>query len=97
MFCFGLSFLPPIVAFDVNHSECDALVVVFMSHGEKDVLWGRDGTFNPDYLFENFKADQCPTLAGKPKLFFIQVRPLGEGAGGRVRGRGAGRRAWGRR
>ncbi|XP_037804964.1 caspase-1-like [Penaeus monodon] len=61
------------LAFDVNHSECDALVVVFMSHGEKDVLWGRDGTFNPDYLFENFKADQCPTLAGKPKLFFIQA------------------------
>ncbi|XP_063603069.1 caspase-1-like isoform X1 [Penaeus indicus] len=61
------------LAFDVNHSECDALAVVFMSHGEKDVLWGRDGTFNPDYLFENFKADQCPTLAGKPKLFFIQA------------------------
>ncbi|ROT64918.1 caspase 2 [Penaeus vannamei] len=61
------------LAFDVNHSECDALAVVFMSHGEKDVLWGRDGTFNPDYLFENFKADQCSTLAGKPKLFFIQA------------------------
>ncbi|XP_063602955.1 caspase-1-like [Penaeus indicus] len=57
----------------VDHSECDALAVVFMSHGEEDVLWGRDGTFNSDYLFENFKADQCPTLAGKPKLFFIQA------------------------
>ncbi|XP_063602982.1 caspase-1-like [Penaeus indicus] len=56
-----------------DHSECDALAVVFMSHGEKDVLWGRDGTFNSDYLFGNFKANRCPTLAGKPKLFFIQA------------------------
>ncbi|XP_047488847.1 caspase-1-like isoform X3 [Penaeus chinensis] len=61
------------LAVDVNHSECDALAVVFMSHGEKNVLWGRDDTFKSDYLFENFKADRCPTLAGKPKLFFIQA------------------------
>ncbi|XP_037804763.1 caspase-1-like [Penaeus monodon] len=60
------------LAFGVDHSECDALAVVFMSHGGQGDLWGHDDTFHPDCLFENFKADQCPTLAGKPKLFFIQ-------------------------
>ncbi|XP_045103983.1 caspase-1-like isoform X1 [Portunus trituberculatus] len=61
------------LAFGTDHSECDMLIVIFMSHGEQDVLWGRDTHFKPDILFDNFQADQCKSLAGKPKLFFIQA------------------------
>ncbi|KAK8387671.1 hypothetical protein O3P69_018285 [Scylla paramamosain] len=61
------------LAFGTDHSECDMLVVIFMSHGEQDVLWGRDTHFKPDILFESFQADQCKSLAGKPKIFFIQA------------------------
>lgn len=61
------------MAFGTDHSDCDMLAMVFMSHGEQDILWGRDGHFKADYLFDSFHGDQCKTLAGKPKLFFIQV------------------------
>ncbi|KAK3862330.1 hypothetical protein Pcinc_031799 [Petrolisthes cinctipes] len=56
-----------------HHSNCDMFAVVFMSHGEQDVLWGRDAYFKADFLFDQFTADRCKTLAGKPKLFFIQA------------------------
>lgn len=70
----NIDFLFPfLVAFGTDHSECDMLVVMFMSHGEQDVLWGRDTHFKPDILFDSFQADQCKSLAGKPKLFFVQV------------------------
>ena len=62
------------MAFGTDHNECDMLVIMFMSHGEQDVLWGRDAHFKPDALFESFQADQCKSLAGKPKIFFIQVK-----------------------
>lgn len=62
------------VAFGTDHTDCDMLAVVFMSHGEQDILWCRDGHIKAEYLFESFQSDQCKSLAGKPKLFFIQVR-----------------------
>ncbi|XP_069174400.1 caspase-1 isoform X1 [Procambarus clarkii] len=61
------------MAFGTDHTDCDMLVVVFMSHGEQDILWGRDGHIKADFLFESFQGDQCKSLAGKPKLFFIQA------------------------
>ncbi|XP_047488906.1 caspase-1-like [Penaeus chinensis] len=65
-------------AHEIDHSDCDALVVIFMSHGERKILYGRDGAFNEDVLFKEFLAGCCPTLAGKPKLFFLDVS-RGEG------------------
>lgn len=61
------------LAFGTDHTDCDMLVVIYMSHGEHDVLWGSDASFKPDDLFEVFQADQCKSLAGKPKIFFIQA------------------------
>lgn len=62
------------VAFDTNHHDCDALVIVFMSSGDQGILFAKDGEFNTKMLFEYFDGDQCEALVGKPKLFFIQVR-----------------------
>uniref|UniRef100_A0A182JU74 Caspase family p20 domain-containing protein n=1 Tax=Anopheles christyi TaxID=43041 RepID=A0A182JU74_9DIPT len=56
-----------------NHKNSDCLLVVIMTHGDDDVLQANDGTFNVDRLWENFIGDACPSLLGKPKLFFIQA------------------------
>lgn len=60
------------LAFDTNHHDCDALVIVFMSSGDQGILFARDGEFNTKMLFEYFDGEQCEALVGKPKLFFIQ-------------------------
>ncbi|KAL7642768.1 UNVERIFIED_CONTAM: hypothetical protein RMT77_006056 [Armadillidium vulgare] len=60
-------------AYQVDHSECDCFVMIFMSHGEQQILWAKDDNFKPDILFNEFTADNCPSLSGKPKLFFVQA------------------------
>ncbi|KAK5859672.1 hypothetical protein PBY51_021209 [Eleginops maclovinus] len=52
----------------------DALVVCVLSHGLKERVYGTDG--KPVFLRElsgHFTSRAAPTLAGKPKLFFIQA------------------------
>ena len=39
----------------------------------KEVLYAKDAAFELNDLKEPFEADRCPSLAGKPKLFFVQV------------------------
>ncbi|XP_070569397.1 caspase-3-like [Ptychodera flava] len=56
-----------------DHSNCDCVVVAILSHGSQDVVYGRDGPVEIDQMTKYFKGDVCPTLAGKPKLFFIQA------------------------
>lgn len=62
-----------------DHTECDSLVVVFMSHGglnektNKEFIWTYDSMVNTSELWKNFTPEKCPSLAGKPKLFFIQA------------------------
>ncbi|KAB7506862.1 Caspase-1 [Armadillidium nasatum] len=57
-------------AYQVDHSDCDCFVMIFMSHGEQQILWAKDDNFKPDILFNEFTADNCPTLSGKPKIIF---------------------------
>nr|AZR38347.1 caspase-1 isoform 1 [Laodelphax striatellus] len=56
-----------------DHSEYDCLVVAVLSHGEHGIIYARDHAYKPDSLWTKFSADNCKTLAGKPKLFFIQA------------------------
>ncbi|CAG0904215.1 unnamed protein product, partial [Darwinula stevensoni] len=56
-----------------NHEQYDCLAVCFLSHGEHGWIYAYDEAFQPDRLWLPFAADLCPTLAGKPKLFFIQA------------------------
>lgn len=44
-----------------------------LTHGKKDFLFAKDNPYKPEDLWLPFTADKCPTLAGKPKLFFIQA------------------------
>lgn len=58
---------------DMDHSEHDCLVVAVLSHGELGLLYAYDTSYKADSLWHHFTADRCPTLAGKPKMFFIQA------------------------
>lgn len=57
----------------LNYSDCDCLVVCVLSHGEQGMIWGRDQRYPVDELYRHFTGEKCPSLAGKPKLFFIQA------------------------
>lgn len=58
-----------------DHSDADCIAVIVLTHGENGMLAPRDSQvlYNVDMLWKPFTADKCPTLAGKPKLFFIQA------------------------
>ena len=56
-----------------DHSDADCFVCVILSHGVDGYIYGYNGRVTLDSIFKNFKGDACPSLAGKPELFFVQV------------------------
>ena len=57
-----------------GHKSADCLVVAVLTHGEgKNNLYAYDCAYKTDTLWSSFTADVCPQLAGKPKIFIIQV------------------------
>uniref|UniRef100_A0A131XAK7 Putative caspase n=1 Tax=Hyalomma excavatum TaxID=257692 RepID=A0A131XAK7_9ACAR len=56
-----------------DYSNDDCFVCCFLTHGECDILYGTDGKFPVDDIMKPFRGDVCPSLLGKPKLFFIQA------------------------
>lgn len=57
-----------------DHSENDCLFVCIMTHGrENGTIFAYDDEFATSELWENFTEENCPSLVGKPKLFFIQA------------------------
>ncbi|KAK4872537.1 hypothetical protein RN001_014566 [Aquatica leii] len=56
-----------------NHSDADCLLIAVLTHGSTGKIHARDHEYSPDILWKFFAGDKCPTLAGKPKLFFIQA------------------------
>lgn len=69
-----------------DHSQYDCCVVIMLSHGTEvshsrfpGAVYGVDGQFVPVQQITNYLNGQhCPTLQGKPKLFFIQACGGGE-------------------
>lgn len=57
----------------MNHEDNDCLMIIIMSHGD----FGTISSFDGDYLIEDiatfFTDANCPSLIGKPRLFFIQA------------------------
>lgn len=52
----------------------DSLVVIVLSHGETERFYGVDSQLvNIRDMLYYFNNRQCPTLKGKPKMFFIQA------------------------
>lgn len=56
-----------------DHTNYDCLMIIVLSHGEHGMLYAKDVIYKPELLWTPFVADLCPTLAGKPKLFFFQA------------------------
>ncbi|CAL1532929.1 unnamed protein product [Lymnaea stagnalis] len=56
-----------------DHSEHDCFGCAILSHGREGMVYARDGQISLDLLVLPFKGDKCPSLIGKPKLFFIQA------------------------
>jgi len=49
-------------------------VCVIKTHGaEGDFLWARDSLYHVNELINIFVRENCPALAGKPKLFIIEA------------------------
>lgn len=57
----------------VDHRKYDSFICAFLSHGEQDFIYAKDGKVKLQNVFAKFRGDQCQSLAGKPKIFFIQV------------------------
>lgn len=57
----------------LDHSDSDCILIAILSHGELGYIYARDVQYKLDTLWHYFTSNNCPTLAGKPKLFFIQA------------------------
>lgn len=58
---------------NIDHTNADCVFIAVLTHGEPGRLHASDNYYTPEILWLNFTADKCTTLAGKPKLFFIQA------------------------
>lgn len=56
-----------------DHSDADCILVAILSHGELGYIYAKDVQYKLDTIWSYFTANHCPSLAGKPKLFFIQA------------------------
>ncbi|XP_023568078.1 caspase-8 isoform X2 [Octodon degus] len=57
-----------------DHSKRDCFICCVLSHGGRGVIYGTDGQEVPiSELTSYFTGSKCPSLAGKPKVFFIQA------------------------
>ncbi|KAJ8725528.1 hypothetical protein PYW08_003711 [Mythimna loreyi] len=58
---------------NMNHSNNDCLLIVVLTHGKSGILYAKNTHYNSEKLWYQFTEENCPTLAGKPKLFIIQA------------------------
>ncbi|XP_020777763.2 caspase-3-like [Boleophthalmus pectinirostris] len=57
----------------LDHSGYASFACVILSHGHQGVVSGIDGIVPFEDLTIYLKGERCPTLLGKPKLFFIDT------------------------
>ncbi|XP_026980203.1 caspase-10 [Sagmatias obliquidens] len=57
-----------------DHADGDCFVFCVLTHGKFGAVYSSDGNLIPiRQIISHFTAQQCPALAHKPKLFFIQA------------------------
>ena len=57
----------------LNHQRFDCLMVAILTHGLEGELYGTDDTIPTARLLYLLDDKKCPTLVGKPKIFFLQA------------------------
>ncbi|XP_030341503.1 CASP8 and FADD-like apoptosis regulator [Strigops habroptila] len=58
-----------------KHRNCDSFICILVSRGNSKSIFCTDHPFSGfplEQVKKYFRADSCPELLGKPKLFFIQ-------------------------
>lgn len=69
-----MSLLLAMIALTKDHSNFDCFACCILSHGILGAIYGVNGkTVEIRDLTNFFKGASCPSLRGKPKLFFIQA------------------------
>ncbi|XP_068924873.1 caspase-8 isoform X2 [Petaurus breviceps papuanus] len=59
---------------DKSHEGRDCFVCCLLSHGDRGTIYGIDGQeVAIRDLTSYYRSSKCPSLAGKPKVFFIQA------------------------
>ncbi|XP_026215413.1 caspase-6-like isoform X2 [Anabas testudineus] len=56
-----------------DHSDADCFLLVFLSHGEDEHVYTRDGKISVKDIVSKFKGTECKSLVGKPKIFIWQA------------------------
>ena len=57
-----------------NHALCDSFVCCVLSHGKEGHVYGTDSVMvSLDDISKKVDASHCPSLGGKPKMFFLQA------------------------
>lgn len=57
----------------LNYDDFDLIIICVLSHGEPGTIWAKDRAYLVEDLWSEFSDDRCPSLAGKPKLFFVNA------------------------
>ncbi|VDI08160.1 caspase 8 [Mytilus galloprovincialis] len=58
----------------LNHTDYDCFVFCVLTHGANGVLYGKDEIgVEIQQIIDFYQSSRCPSLAGKPKMFFIQA------------------------
>ena len=57
---------------ETDHKDADCILVVVLTHGEEGTLYAHDHPYQSEKIWEPFNDIRCPSLSGKPKIFFIQ-------------------------
>ena len=58
----------------VNWHDMECVVLIIMSHGEKNDIYGTDGKLTKlKDMTDIFSSSQCPELKEKPRLVFVQA------------------------
>ena len=56
-----------------NHTKYDSFICCILSHGTMGHVYGTDNYMVPvEEIADRINAENCPTLATKPKIFFMQ-------------------------
>ncbi|PBC26688.1 Caspase [Apis cerana cerana] len=57
-----------------EHDDCDCICFFVLTHGKiGDNVSAYDMTYPVQMIWQPFNSDSCISLAGKPKLFFVQA------------------------
>lgn len=56
-----------------DHSNSDCFMCAILSHGNEGSVYAYDDWVEIEQLVAPMKGNRCKTLAGKPKIFFIQA------------------------